>query len=156
MRQPPSHQERLYPIADVAEITGISADVLRIWEARYGWPMPQRRANGFRGYPPGLVITLTRVGALIQRGRTIGDILRDPSLDVTNQSPAVGSRVVQQPRDFSHIPEPESPLGKDIRRALEQAIAVNDRGTIARLTAESQRLKPEERERACAALLRDR
>jgi hypothetical protein len=74
---------------------------------------------------------------------------------VMNQSPAVGSKVARQPRDFSSIPEPSTPQGHTTRRALEIAHAVNDRGAISRLTAESNRLRPVERERACEALLLD-
>jgi hypothetical protein len=126
-----------------------------MWEARYGLPVLQRQENCFWGYLPGSVITLTPIGAPIRSDRRIGTILHDPSLDVMNQSPAVGSKVARQPRDFSSIPEPSTPQGHTTRRALEIAHAVNDRGAISRLTAESNRLRPVERERACEALLLD-
>jgi DNA-binding transcriptional MerR regulator len=143
-----------HSIAEVVEMTGISAHLLRIWELRYGWPKPERKANGYRAYPADQVRMLEWAGVQIQRGRSIGDIIRDPLLGFIERSTAVASREQANAIDFTRIPEPLTADGKDLRRALERAIATGDRGTIARLEAECQRLKPDERERACLALLR--
>ena len=32
-------------IHQVAEATGLTPSLLRIWESRYGWPTPRRLAN---------------------------------------------------------------------------------------------------------------
>ena len=40
-----------YNIAAVERDTGLSKDVLRMWERRYGFPVPERDANGERLYP---------------------------------------------------------------------------------------------------------
>ncbi|MCK7493491.1 MAG: MerR family transcriptional regulator [Comamonadaceae bacterium] len=32
--------------------TGLSKDTLRVWERRYGFPLPGRDALGERTYPP--------------------------------------------------------------------------------------------------------
>ena len=37
-------------IGDLAERTGVSTGTLRMWETRYGFPVPQRRASGHRRY----------------------------------------------------------------------------------------------------------
>lgn len=37
-------------IGDLAERTGVAAATLRVWEVRYGFPVPQRRASGHRRY----------------------------------------------------------------------------------------------------------
>lgn len=37
-------------IGDLAEQTGVSAATLRVWETRYGFPVPHRRASGHRRY----------------------------------------------------------------------------------------------------------
>lgn len=39
-----------YPIKIAAQLTGISADQLRIWERRYGFPAPSRNEAGVRSY----------------------------------------------------------------------------------------------------------
>ena len=39
-------------IAAIERDTGLSKDLLRVWERRYGFPQPQRDANGERLYPP--------------------------------------------------------------------------------------------------------
>ena len=40
-----------FNIAAVERETGLSKDVLRMWERRYGFPVPERDANGERLYP---------------------------------------------------------------------------------------------------------
>ncbi|MFW9621935.1 MAG: MerR family transcriptional regulator, partial [Macromonas sp.] len=40
-----------FNIAAVERDTGLSKDVLRMWERRYGFPLPQRDAHGERLYP---------------------------------------------------------------------------------------------------------
>jgi DNA-binding transcriptional MerR regulator len=152
-RTTPAREER-HSIAEVVEKTGIAAHLLRVWELRYGWPKPERKSNGYRVYPADQVRMLEWAGVQIQRGRTIGDIIRDPLLGFIERSTAEASRVQANAIDFTHIPEPLTADGRDLRRALERAIATGDRGTIARLQAECQRLKPDERERACLALIR--
>ena len=39
------------PIAAVERDTGLAKDTLRVWERRYGFPQPDRDANGERVYP---------------------------------------------------------------------------------------------------------
>jgi len=142
-------------IGEVAEQTGLSASVIRIREMRYGWPTPEHAANGFRYYSESLTSALHWVSAQIQRGRSIGEILRDPLFPREVAPSASATRSRRSPADFSHIPDPLSADGIRLRRTLEQAIATNDRGMVARIQAECLRLKPDERERACDALLRE-
>ena len=40
----------MYSISRVERETGISKDVLRMWERRYGFPMPSRVSSGERNY----------------------------------------------------------------------------------------------------------
>ena len=51
-RQPgdPSAEEARHPIQVVARRTGLSADVIRVWERRYGAVAPKRVAGGRRLY----------------------------------------------------------------------------------------------------------
>lgn len=56
------------PIAQVERETGLSEDILRAWERRYGFPAPSRNAEGERMYPPEQVRRLARIKRLMDRG----------------------------------------------------------------------------------------
>ena len=43
-------QPRLLSIGQICEETGLTADVIRVWERRYGFPVPVRRPSGHRRY----------------------------------------------------------------------------------------------------------
>lgn len=64
---------RILPIAVVARETGISKDLLRKWEARYGFPQPTRSENGARGYTLNQVATLREVKRFIDSGMRPGE-----------------------------------------------------------------------------------
>jgi methylmalonyl-CoA mutase cobalamin-binding subunit len=70
-----SLSERGLPIASVERETGLSKDTLRVWERRYGFPSPQRDANGERLYDPEQVRRLTQIKRLIDRGHRPGKLL---------------------------------------------------------------------------------
>jgi len=55
-------------IAAVERETGISKDVLRKWETRYGFPVPLRDGVGERAYPPEQVNRLRLIKRLIDAG----------------------------------------------------------------------------------------
>lgn len=55
-------------IAAVERETGISKDVLRKWETRYGFPVPLRDGLGERAYPPEQVNRLRLVKRLMDAG----------------------------------------------------------------------------------------
>src|SRR4051794_29566025 len=58
-------------IKDVAERTGLAAGTIRMWEQRYGFPVPHRTSSGYRRYRPDDVDTLRRVRAYRGRGLSI-------------------------------------------------------------------------------------
>lgn len=55
-------------IAAVERETGISKDVLRKWETRYGFPVPLRDGLGERAYPPEQVNRLRLIKRLMDAG----------------------------------------------------------------------------------------
>ena len=63
-----------HPIAVVAERTGLTQDVLRVWERRYGAVKPKRRANGQRVYTDADLERLRLLHAATRAGRSIGQI----------------------------------------------------------------------------------
>ena len=65
----------LLSIGAVEHDTGLSKDILRIWERRYGFPRPQRDVNGERVYPLGQVEKLMLIKRLMERGHRPGQII---------------------------------------------------------------------------------
>ena len=63
------------PIASVERETGLSKDTLRVWERRYGFPTPERDANGERLYAPAQVRRLAQIKRLMDRGHRPGKLL---------------------------------------------------------------------------------
>ncbi|MDQ3632507.1 MAG: MerR family transcriptional regulator [Actinomycetota bacterium] len=58
-------------IKDVAERTGIAAGTIRMWEQRYGFPVPARSGAGYRLYAVDDVEALRRVLAFRHRGLSV-------------------------------------------------------------------------------------
>ncbi|HJV25142.1 MAG TPA: MerR family transcriptional regulator [Aromatoleum sp.] len=64
-----------FNIAAVERDTGLSKDVLRMWERRYGFPTPERDANGERLYPHDQVERLRLVKRLMDQGHRPGKLM---------------------------------------------------------------------------------
>ncbi|WP_207061042.1 MerR family transcriptional regulator [Motiliproteus sp. SC1-56] len=62
-------------IDEVARDTGIGKDTLRVWERRYGFPIPHRNARGERRYPPEQVSRLRTLSRLLNRGWRPGAVV---------------------------------------------------------------------------------
>lgn len=67
--------ESQFNIAAVERDVGLSKDVLRVWERRYGFPSPARDARGERLYPAEQVRRLRLVKRLMDRGMRPGRLL---------------------------------------------------------------------------------
>lgn len=65
----------LSSISDVERDIGVAKETLRVWERRYGFPQPQRDANGERVYPPDQVHRLALVKRLLDQGHRPGKIM---------------------------------------------------------------------------------
>lgn len=61
-----------YRIHRVAKLTGLSKDVVRVWERRYGLVKPLRSANRYREYTDEDVALLRFLKEELDRGQTIG------------------------------------------------------------------------------------
>jgi len=72
-----------WSIGAVARATGLSPDTLRVWQRRYGFPVPHRRESGHRLYSPGDVQRLRRISEAIARGHRAGHVVRmtEPGLE---------------------------------------------------------------------------
>src|SRR3954454_17753328 len=62
-------------IGEVAELTGIAVGTLRMWEQRYGFPVPHRTSTGYRKYSSDDVEVLRRTLALREQGLSVGAAL---------------------------------------------------------------------------------
>jgi methanogenic corrinoid protein MtbC1 len=64
-----------FPIAAVERDVGLSKDVLRVWERRYGFPSPERSPTGDRVYSLEQVDHLRLVKRLMDQGHRPGQLL---------------------------------------------------------------------------------
>src|SRR2546422_1926080 len=90
--------------------TGLSKDVLRMWERRYGFPHPTRDDNAERRYPADQVAKLRAIKRLMETGMRPGKLI-EQSLEELNQlaDSRTGSR--------RHYPAP--PLERDLLAILQ-------------------------------------
>lgn len=63
-------QPGVYTIAEVETLTGLSAEVLRQWERRYGFPRPERTPGGHRLYRQEEVEALRLIRRWLEEGAT--------------------------------------------------------------------------------------
>ena len=77
----------------MSKLTGVSCHALRVWERRYGFPLPDRTASGHRRYGIDQVFALRRLTELAQQnGTSIGDLigeLKQNKIKVESASPLV-------------------------------------------------------------------
>lgn len=75
MSTPPDRAE--YSISAVSKLTGASCHALRVWERRYGFPIPHRSASGHRRYGRDQVRILQVIAEQAQAGRAIGELIAE-------------------------------------------------------------------------------
>lgn len=138
-------------IADVSKQTGISQAALRMWEKRYGWPKPERNDSGYRCYSQMLVADVARLASLIERGFSVGEIIRDGA---PHWPSTLAAKPERKTYDFSRVPLPRTAEGQRVRAKLEEALAVGDAGTIAWAQAQLPLLHPMDRPLAVLDVLK--
>ncbi len=92
-----------YPVKTVVRLTGLTADIIRAWERRYGVVDPVRGPRGARLYSADNVAHLQLLARAVASGRAIGDVA---GLDRAALSALVHD--AQPP-----APEPAEPHGVD-------------------------------------------
>ena len=70
-------------IGAVSRATGLSPDILRVWQKRYGFPVPSRKPSGHRLYSSSDVRRLRRIAEAVARGHRPGEVvaLAEPRLE---------------------------------------------------------------------------
>lgn len=76
-----------FDIATVERDTGLSKDVLRVWERRYGFPLPERDAHGERRYSAEQVERLRLIKRLMDQGHRPGKLVAAPLETLAGLSP---------------------------------------------------------------------
>ena len=87
MLKRPPHPEVLHPIQVVTRRTGVSADVLRVWEKRYAVVTPVRSASGRRLYSDADIERLRLMVQTTRTGRTIGQVAALPTAALVVHTP---------------------------------------------------------------------
>ena len=113
----------------VAKLTGLSKDVIRVWERRYGLVKPSRSANRYREYSDPEVALLRFVKAQMEQGSTIGALAAEgrDSLVARMQVATPVAAEEQQPHDrlLDELIGSLDPLDKaGFERRLNGAVAV--------------------------------
>jgi MerR family transcriptional regulator, light-induced transcriptional regulator len=72
-----------YRIGAVSRLTGLSADVVRVWERRYGAIRPPRSEGGSRLYSDGDIARLRQLRQATEFGHAIGQIAKLPSAELS-------------------------------------------------------------------------
>ncbi|HVF91546.1 MAG TPA: MerR family transcriptional regulator, partial [Blastocatellia bacterium] len=67
-----------YRIGAVTKLTGLSADVVRVWERRYGAVRPLRSQGGSRLYSDADIMRLRQLRQAIDKGHSIGQVANLP------------------------------------------------------------------------------
>ncbi len=62
-------------IGALSRATGIAVETLRTWEARYGFPVPERKPSGHRVYPLAAVPRLRRIAQALSLGHRAGQVV---------------------------------------------------------------------------------
>jgi len=96
-----------FNIAAVERDTGLSKDVLRMWERRYGFPVPDRDANGERCYPAEQVERLRLIKRLMDQGHRPGKLIATPAEELTALAPRRSA-----PREHQHDAAASEELGE--------------------------------------------
>jgi DNA-binding transcriptional MerR regulator/methylmalonyl-CoA mutase cobalamin-binding subunit len=87
-----------FSIGAVERETGLSKDVLRTWERRYGFPAPERDANGERLYTPEQVNRLLLIKRLMDQGHRPGRLIAAPGEELATLSPRRSSAPAVAPQ----------------------------------------------------------
>lgn len=80
--QTPDTSEPRHPIAVVEERTGLTQDVLRVWERRYNAVSPGRSTGGQRRYSDADIERLRLLQTLTRGGRSIGQVADRPTAEL--------------------------------------------------------------------------
>ncbi len=85
----------MFPIGAVERDTGIARDTLRIWERRYGFPVPERNTKGERVYTEKQVRILQHIKRLLDQGMRPGKVVGLQESELDSISDTLATQVTQ-------------------------------------------------------------
>lgn len=117
-------------ISAVERETGLAKDTLRVWERRYGFPVPVRDTGGDRLYPVGQVQQLKLISRLLDAGLRPGKVvgLEPAALQQllaqrsASAAPSLSMTKRKDPADTSLLEEWLQIIGKHDPQALRYAL----------------------------------
>lgn len=140
---------KTYDIKEVAEATGTTPSVLRIWEQRYGWPRPKRQKNGYRQFTEHEIQEIRRVAAAVRSGTPIGSLVVDGEVVFPSTAPVTPA--VRPVAIMRAVPAPATADGRASRARVEAAAEVGDTSAIYAEIVGATRLHPSDRPAAVYA-----
>ena len=107
-----------HPIKVVSRRTGLTPEVLRVWEKRYGVVRPMRTATGRRLYSDSDIERLRLLRQATLSGRRVGDVAQLPTSALTDL-------VREDERELQRVPTTNGggPSPKQRAETLEEAMA---------------------------------
>ncbi|WP_447600118.1 MerR family transcriptional regulator [Nitrospira sp. Nam80] len=102
----------IHRIHRVAKLTGLSKDVIRVWERRFGLLQPTRGANRYRNYSDEDVALLRYLKAELDAGGSIGELARLGREELMNRARRTAPR--------------QSVVGHTFDRLLQELLAALD------------------------------
>jgi DNA-binding transcriptional MerR regulator/methylmalonyl-CoA mutase cobalamin-binding subunit len=125
------HVHDAFPLRTVAATTGLTPDLIRAWEKRYGVVAPIRGARGARLYTSADVAHLRLLARVVAAGRAIGDVA---ALSLSELEQLAAQKPV----------EGQAPLEDEPRTARQQLVTqiverleCFDRAAVARLLGDA-------------------
>jgi methanogenic corrinoid protein MtbC1 len=118
-RGAPAHDA--FPLRTVAARTGLTPDIIRAWEKRYGVVAPIRGARGARLYSLADIAHLRLLARVVGAGRAIGDV-------AALSRPALEQLAAQRVRDSrpSGSSEAVSPCEALVTRVMERLVSFDE------------------------------
>ena len=113
-----------FNIAVVERDVGLSKDVLRVWERRYGFPAPERDANGERVYSAEQVERLRLIKRLMDQGHRPGRLLTATAKELKALTPR---------RTATTLPGPHEGLDELVDLIKRHAVEGYSRALLQRL-----------------------
>jgi len=86
-----------YAVGQVSRLTGVSPDLLRAWERRYGAIAPLRTSGGTRRYRSSDIERLRLLKASVDAGHRIGEVARLPSEELARRLAAAAPKLETGP-----------------------------------------------------------
>ncbi|NHA00126.1 MerR family transcriptional regulator [Nocardioides sp. W3-2-3] len=118
-----SSQPAELTIGDLAHRTGVSTAVLRMWESRHGFPVPQRLPSGHRRYTDADVELVRQVARRRDAGIRLEVAIAEASATRAPANPSIFAESAPPPPHAGHAPAAQV----DPHRAV-----VGDRGRVLR------------------------